>query len=75
VRLDPARDDDLFRGVDDATDIARERSGLRDGDDPLALHGDVPGAHAPGRHDLPSTNDEVKHGGLLDLKGTVGGVS
>ena len=59
--LDAAGNHDLAGRVDHLPDVATERAGLGDGHDGFTLHGDVPRAHAPRRHDAPTTNDEIEH--------------
>jgi len=62
-------------GVDDAAGIAWQSAGRRDGDDAVALDPEVPGAHALGRHDLPTADHEIKHENHLRAVGGLGAMS
>jgi hypothetical protein len=61
VGLDPARDDDLARGVDDVCVGRIHRSRFGDKGDRLAGDADVEHGGAPGRDDEPAREDEVDH--------------
>jgi hypothetical protein len=61
VGLDAARHHDQARGVDHARRVLRQRPGLGEGGDALALDTHVPGAYALGRHDTSAADHEIKH--------------
>ena len=62
VRLDAAGHDDLAAGVDGPRGVGRQRAGLAQRDDRLALHPDVEQRDALRRHDLSALDDEIEHG-------------
>src|SRR5207249_5052637 len=58
---DAAGDDQLAGRVDHPRALRRQRPRGGDGDDALAVDPDVPCAHALGRDDLPTANEEIDH--------------
>src|SRR5438093_11844093 len=62
MRLDPAADDDLAVGIDDAAGIRRQSAGPAQRDDLLAVHADVERSDTVGHDDLSTLDHEVDHG-------------
>jgi hypothetical protein len=71
MRLDAARRHDEAGGVDDFCDVRRQRPGLCEHGNALALHAHVPGTHALGRHDTTAADHEVEHAQSLAQAGEV----
>src|SRR5262249_37261482 len=61
VGIDPARNDQLARRIDDASDVIAERAGRRDGRDGLTLNRHVSHDDAVGRDDFSTPDHDVEH--------------
>ena len=61
VGFDAAGDDDLASGVDNPSHLFGEGVGGGDGDDFIALDGNIPIADAPGGYHLSVADNQVQH--------------